>query len=115
VDLKLSAISCIVFLARVYGLEVGARSSNTIERLRAAARAGLIGQDTCETLGEAYRFLLRLRVREQLKAVAQGRAPTHVVSLRDLSSLERSRLRDVFRAIEAWQERATYHYRTNLF
>jgi CBS domain-containing protein len=115
VDLKLSAISCIVFLARVYGLEVGARSSNTIDRLRAAARAGLIGSDTCETLAEAYRFLLRLRVREQLRTIAQGRPPTHLVSLRDLSSLERSRLRDVFRAIEAWQERATYHYRTNLF
>jgi CBS domain-containing protein len=115
VDLKLSAISCVVFLARVYGLEVGARSSNTIERLRAAAAAGLIARDTCETLAEAYRFLLRLRVREQLRTVAQGRPPGQVVSLRDLSSLERSRLRDVFRAIEAWQERATYHYRTNLF
>ena len=115
VDLKLSAISCIVFLARVYGLEVGARSSNTIDRLRAAARAGLIEDDTCETLAEAYRFLLRLRVREQLRTIARGQPPTHLVSLRDLSSLERSRLRDVFRAIEAWQERATYHYRTNLF
>ena len=115
VDLKLNAISCIVFLARVYGLEVGARTSNTIERLRSAARAGLMEDDTFETLAEAYRFLLRLRVREQLRTLARGQPPTHLVSLRDLSSLERSRLRDVFRAIEAWQDRATYHYRTNLF
>ena len=30
----------------------------------------------------------------------------NVVSIADLSSLERSRLRDTFRAIEDWQERA---------
>jgi CBS domain-containing protein len=115
VDLKLNGISCIVFLARVYGLEVGARSSNTIERLQAAAKAGLINQDTLETLAESYRFMLRLRLREQLRMLAQGKPVTNVISLADLSSLERSRLRDVFRAIESWQERATYHYRTNLF
>jgi CBS domain-containing protein len=115
VDLKLNGISCIVFLARVYGLEVGARSSNTIERLQAAAQAGLINRDTDETLAESYRFMLRLRLREQLRMIAQGKPPGNVISIRDLSSLERSRLRDVFRAIESWQERATYHYRTNLF
>ena len=38
-----------------------------------------------------------------------------MVSLSDLSSIERSRLRDTFRAIEVWQERASYHFRTDLF
>jgi hypothetical protein len=33
----------------------------------------------------------------------------------DLASLERSRLRDVFRELEAWQARAAYHYRTRTF
>ena len=115
VDLKLNAISCIVFLARVYGLEAGVRSSNTIERLAAAVQAKLMSRDSFETLAESYRFLLRLRLREQLKMLAVGQAPTNVISLRELPSLERSRLRDVFRAIDAWQQRATYHYRTNLF
>ena len=35
--------------------------------------------------------------------------------IRELSSMERSRVRDAFRAIEDWQERAAYHYRTDLF
>ncbi len=115
IDLKLNAISCIVFLARVYGMEVGARSSNTLQRLGAALDAGLIEKDTCDTLSEAYRFMLRLRLREQLRTFAEGRLPTNVIVLGALSSLERSRLRDVFRAIEAWQRRASYHYRTEMF
>jgi CBS domain-containing protein len=114
-DIKLKGISSIVFLARVYGLEAGARTSNTLGRLAAAQRAGLIEKDTLDTLGEAYGFLLRLRLREQLRMIAEGRPPVNVISIGDLSSIERSRLRDTFRAIEVWQERAGYHYRTDMF
>jgi CBS domain-containing protein len=115
VDLKLKGVSPIVFLARVYGLESGARSSNTLNRLRAAVDAGLIARDTQATLSEAYRFVLGLRLREQLRMLSEGRPAVNVISLPDLSTIERSRLRDAFRAIEVWQERAAYHFRTDLF
>ncbi len=114
-DMKLKGISPIVFLARVYGLESSSRTSNTLDRLRAAVAGGLIEQDTCDTLSEAYRFLLRVRLRTQIRAISEGKPPSNLVSLSDLSSMERSRVRDAFRAIEVWQERASYHYRTDLF
>jgi CBS domain-containing protein len=114
-DLKLKGISPIVFLARVYGLESGAQSSNTLERLNASVEGKLIERDTCETLSEAHRFLLKLRLREQIRMVSEGKPPTNTVSLSDLSSMERSRLRDTFRAIEVWQDRAAYHFRTEMF
>jgi CBS domain-containing protein len=113
--MKLKGISPIVFLARVYGLESSARTSNTLDRLRAAVEAGLITKDTCDTLSEAYRFLLRVRLREQLKMISEGHPPSNMISLSDLSSMERSRVRDAFRAIEDWHERAAYHFRTDLF
>jgi CBS domain-containing protein len=114
-DMKLKGISPIVFLARVYGLEAAARTSNTLDRLRAAVEAGLIKQDTCDTLSEAYRYLLRVRLRAQLEMIADGKPPSNVICLSDLSSMERSRLRDAFRAIEVWHGHAGYHYRTDLF
>lgn len=114
-DMKLKGISPIVFLARVYGLEAAARTSNTLDRLRAAVEAGLIAKDTCDTLSEAYRFLLRIRLRAQLRMISEGKAPSNALSLSDLSSMERSRLRDAFRAVEVWHEHARYHYRTELF
>ncbi len=114
-DMKLKGISPIVFLARVYGLEAASRASNTLDRLRAAKEAGLIAKDTCDTLSEAYRFLLRIRLREQIKMISEGKPPTNMMSLADLSSIERSRLRDAFRAIESWHEHAAYHFRTDMF
>jgi CBS domain-containing protein len=115
VDLKLHGISPIVFLARPYALEVGSTARNTLERLDAAVTAGLMGEDVRATLREAYRFLLGLRLRLQIRMLEEGRPAVNEVSLSDLTSIERSRLKDSLRAIRDWQDTAAYHYRTDLF
>ena len=115
VDLKAHGILPIVFLARCYGLEVGARARATVDRLEAAAEAGLLSQDALASVTQAYRFLLGLRLRHQLRMLSEGQEPTSVVRLAALSAIERSRLKESFRAIRRWQERAGYHYRTDFF
>jgi CBS domain-containing protein len=115
IDLKFRGISPIVFLARCYAIEVGAQERNTLERLDAVARAGLIGEDRRQTIREAYRFLLALRLREQIRMISEGKPPTNRIHLESLSSMERSRLKDTFREIRTWQEKAAFHYRTDLF
>jgi CBS domain-containing protein len=115
VDLKLHAISPIVFLARCYAVEAGTTVRNTQGRLDAAVRAGLIGEDVRATLREAHRFLLGLRLRQQLRMIEAGEQPVNLVALSQLSTIERSRLKDSMRAIANWQETAAYHYRTDLF
>jgi len=42
---------------------------------------------------------------------SEGKALSNVISFADLSSIERSRLREAFSAISSWQERAAYHVR----
>jgi CBS domain-containing protein len=114
-DLKLHGISPIVFLARPYALEVGSPARNTLDRLDAAVNAGLMGADVRATLREAYRFLLALRLRLQLEMLSAGKPAQNEVSLADLTSIERSRLKDSLRAVREWQETAAYHYRTDMF
>ncbi len=114
-DLKAQGIVPVVFLARCYGLEVGARARGTLDRLDAAAQAGLLSQAAHESVAQAYRFLVGLRLRHQLRLLADGHPPSSVVRLRDLSAIERSRLKEAFRAIKRWQDRAAYHYRTDFF
>jgi CBS domain-containing protein len=114
-DLKAHGIVPIVFLARCYGLEVASPARATLDRLEAAAEAGRISADARESVAQAYRFLLGLRLRHQLRMLSEGRAPTSVVRISDLSAIERSRLKESFRAIRRWQERAAYHYRTDFF
>jgi CBS domain-containing protein len=109
-DLKRQGIAPVVFMARCYGLAVGSHARNTLERLSAATRAGLMGADSSGTVMEAYRFLLGLRLRSQLKMISEGKAPTNVVALSQLSAIERSRLKDSLQAIGSWQGKAAYRY-----
>jgi CBS domain-containing protein len=114
-DLKAHGIFPVVFLARCYGLEVGTGARATLDRLDAAASAGLVSPEAHESVGQAYRFLLGLRLRHQLRQLSEGQPPTSLVRLADLSAIERSRLKESFRAVKRWQERAAYHYRTDFF
>ncbi len=114
-DLKAHGVVPVVFLARCYGLEVGSGARATLDRLAAAAQAGILSPDALESVSQAYRFLLGLRLRHQLRALSEGRAPTSLVRLAELSAIERSRLKESFRAIRRWQERAAFHYRTDFF
>ena len=111
-DLELTrqGIAPVVFLARCYGLAVGSQARSTLERLRAATRAGLMGADASANVIDSYRYLLGLRLRMQLKMLSEGKTPTNVVSLSQLSAVERSRLKDSLRAIGSWQDKAAYRY-----
>ncbi len=109
-DLKRQGIAPVVFLARCYGLAVGSSARNTLERLRAATRAGLMGADASAAVIDSYRYLLGLRLRMQLKMLSEGKVATNVVSLSQLSAIERSRLKDSLRAIGSWQDKAAYRY-----
>jgi CBS domain-containing protein len=111
VDLKKQGISPIVFLARCDALEVGSTSRHTLDRLDAAGRAGLISRDTKDNVVEAYRFLVGLRLRLQLRMLVEGKPVVDEVALSGLTPVERTRLKESFRAVEAWQELASYHHR----
>jgi len=106
VDLERQGIAPIVALARRHGLEAGAEVRSTLGRLEAAARAGLLEPDLAATLSETYRFLIGLRLRLQLRTAAGGRSPVDTATLAELSAVERSRLKEAFRAIRHWQEQA---------
>jgi CBS domain-containing protein len=112
VDLKRSGIAPIVALARLYALEAGGSARPTLERLAEAVRGGTLSRDGAATLGEAFRFLLRLRLRRQLEALAAGEELDNRVRLAALSPLERVHLKDVFVALRELQQATALRYST---
>jgi CBS domain-containing protein len=112
VDLKRGGIAPIVALARVYALEAGSPARPTLERLAAAARAGTLSGEGAATLAEAFRFLLRLRLEGQLRALRAGEPPGNRVRLEELSPLERVHLKEVFLALREIQEATALRYST---
>lgn len=113
VDLKAHGIAPVVFLARCYGLELGGGARSTLERLEAAAAAGLLAADVHAGSAEAYRFLLGLRLRLQLRALAARKPATERIALADLGAVERSRLKDALRAVRVLRDAGTHHFRTD--
>jgi len=110
VDLKAQGVSPVVFLARCLGLEAGTRARSTMERLAAAARAGLIDEGDRAIVTEAFRFVLGLRLRRQLDALGRGAPPTTKVALSELTAIERTRLKEALHAVENWHEHVRHRY-----
>ena len=113
VDLKKRGIASLVAAARVYALEAGTRRRPTRERIEFAMEAGVVSDDVGQGLIETYRFLLQLRLKEQLDRVRAGEEPTNSIRLARLSSLEQRHLKDAFQAIREMQASLARRYRTD--
>ena len=113
VELKRGGLAPIVALARLFALEAGVSERGTLDRLAAASAAGVLSAEGAATLSEAFRFLMRLRLRDQLQALRAGREPQAVASFEGFSSLERSQLKDVFLAIREVQESVRLRHATD--
>ncbi|GAB4426293.1 MAG: DUF294 nucleotidyltransferase-like domain-containing protein [Anaerolineae bacterium] len=114
VDLKSGGIAPIVSLARVYALEAKSRARTTVERLEAAIEANTVSEQGGETLIETYRFLLQLRLQEQLRAIRAGQLPDNKVRLQSLSPVENRHLKEAFVAIREMQEAAANRFHTGM-
>lgn len=112
IDLKAGGIAAIVMLARLHALAARATPRPTLERLDAAAQAGTLSRAGAEELADTFRFLTRLRLREQLRSLAAGAALGNRVDPDALSAFERRRLKEALRAVGHQQEATRLRFRT---
>jgi CBS domain-containing protein len=110
VDVKLGGLAALVLLARLVSLAGRSPARSTVDRLRVGAQAGTIGNETAEALIDAFRLLMRLRLREQLHSLAAGAGPGNTLALDTLTSLEQRRLREAFRTVADAQKALGMRY-----
>lgn len=104
-DLKSHAVTPIVNLARWGGLVGDVASASTPARLSAAAASGALSERDAATLGEVFVMLQRLRMTHQVEQLSVGHSPGDVITMSELSPLNRSLLNDGLREIAAVQRR----------
>lgn len=104
IDLKAGGIAATVMLARAYALAAGSGARPTLERLADAAEAGTLSRSAAEILAESFRFLIRLRLQEQLRSARSGEEPSNRVRVEALTELERRRLAEAFEAVRNLQD-----------
>jgi CBS domain-containing protein len=104
-DLKHHAITPIVNLARWGGLTADVTSASTPARLVAAAQSGALSDGDAETLCDVFVMLQRLRMAHQVGQIVAGHQPGDVITMSELSPLNRSLLNDGLREIVGVQRR----------
>lgn len=105
----------IVGLGRLYALELGIAARSTVERItRASDRENGISSDGADVLREAFRFLLHLRLGDQLRARRAGARVDNAVRLDDLSLHHRRQLKETFVVIAEFQQVIAERYGTSL-
>ena len=103
-DVKHGGITIVTSIARARAVAAGSPAKDTLTRLEAAVSAGTLRAESGAELAEAFRFLVELRLRHQVAQVHAGVAPDDFVDPATLGTIERSGLREAFRAIRGEQQ-----------
>ena len=104
-DIKHHALLPIVNIGRWAALTVGSGLLPTVERLRAASGSAMLPDRQAGILVEVFEVLQRLRLDWQLGQVRNDEAPTDILSMAELSPLDRSVIAEAVREIAAVQRR----------
>ena len=114
-DLKLYGTGPIVNAVRVFAVEAGVEQTNTSDRL--AALAGWAGRDPAllADLEEAFEFMTLLRIECQLRQVRERQPLGNYIAPEVLTNLQRSLLREAFRASARAQAVVEEKFRTAIW
>ena len=113
-DLKLFGTGPIVDAARVSALDAGIEHTNTSDRL-SALTSGPDGDPIFQDMQEAFEFLTLLRLECQLRQVREGKELSNYISPHSLTQLQRSLLKEAFRAAARAQALIEERFRTAIW
>ena len=83
----------------------------TVDRLAALAEAGRLDRGLAQDLTEALRFLMGLKLSNNLKQMAAGRAPDNAIMLAEVGTLDRQALKDSLAIVRRFRDWLATHYR----
>ncbi len=98
-DLKMLGTGLIVNAARLFALDNGVESTNTLDRLIALRALEYLDPALLNDLEQAFEFLSLLRLEQQIELMKQGLQPSSYIRPEKLTHLQRSLLKETFQAI----------------
>lgn len=104
------ALMPVVNFARLYALQNHIKDANTVDRLHALLKAGILKKNTYEELIHAYDFLMLLRYRHQALAISENRKADNFINLKNLTHIELAMLKQVFSHIAIVQKKIEFDF-----
>ena len=106
IDLKVNAIAIVNNIVRIHALASGIKAPSSLARLRVLGEQQVITEKDAANLRDIWLFLNRLRWRHQLG----NNVTDNLVSVNELSSLEKHQLKAAFQAIKRSQQALVMTY-----
>jgi len=113
-DLKARGVFPMTQALRVYALSLGARETNTVDRLRAVEAHGAMSAAEARDLREAYEVISRLRLHHQLAQLDAGLPPDNYLDPEVISKSDRLLLKEAFKSVGWLQRMLEDRFQTNL-
>lgn len=111
IDLKKLGIFPIVHGVRTLALQYRIPVTGTAERLAALAGADRLDRGLAGDLTEALRFLMGLKLSNNLRQLEAGRAPDNAIVLAEVGTLDRQALKDSLAIVRRFRDWLATHYR----
>ena len=109
-DLKKRGLTPLVEAVRVLSLDQGMFKTNTEDRISDLFEKGVFPKEEADDLKEAFNVLMLLRVRHHVNAINQGRVPDNYINPDELSLIQRTMLKEAFKAIDQLQGELETHF-----
>ena len=95
---------------RLYTLREEIVETHTLDRLQALVAADILPAASGHEIAEAYEFLMKLRLRQQLGALQAGQFPDNRIDYRRGGQLQHTMLNQYFAQVTAIQKRIGYDF-----
>ena len=113
IDLKKYGSRIFVDVARIYALASGVHNTNSVQRLRIAAKRLSIREDEINAVLEGLDFIQLLRLQHQYLEGEPGRQGDNLIDPDKLNELDRRILKESFRQARKIQTRLKLDYQVN--
>ena len=113
-EIKKAGIFAVTDGIKALAIEAGLLDGSSTQRLEALRAAGVIDEKATENLEESFEFLVLMRLRCQVEAIREGRAPDNYIALDRLNAMEQGRLRIALEGVEKFQGFIRHHFGLHL-
>jgi CBS domain-containing protein len=110
-NIKRRGTAPFVDLIRIHALAIGSEASNSFNRLKEIADAGVLPKGRAEDLRDAFEVIAMTRIRHQALALQQGLDPDNNVLPEQLSEFERKHLKEAFQVLNNAQKFLKFHFK----
>jgi PAS domain S-box-containing protein len=100
----------IVNFARLYALRHNLSETNTLDRLQTLAEMQVIKKLFYDEIVQSYSFLMGIRLRNQVYALAENRKPDNSLDLKTVSPMEETLLKESFSVISTIRKKISYDF-----